>query len=313
MSLEEMQGMIIAIFIFTLITMLTTLILVIFNYIATYQKSDVERLNVKILSYKRQIFEQEFINENNDLKIKDLEKNIERLKEENEDLKVNVHVKQKPTKCDKIRLKRVLHLKTSSKGLELIKQFEGCKLKAYLCPAGVWTIGYGHTATAKQGMTITQAKAVELLKSDLARFEASVNAYVKVPINQNQFDALVSFSFNVGSGALKSSTLLRKLNARDYNGAAEEFKRWNKAGGKVLAGLVKRREAERALFLAKCDFKVGDIVYLSGHVYVDSFASIKGAYFSNKKVKITKIVDLNRKAPYLVDSLGWVSKGSLHF
>lgn len=186
-------------------------------------------------------------------------------------------------------------------------------MTAYKCPAGVWTIGYGHTATAKQGMTITQAKAVELLKNDLARFEAGVNTYVKVPINQNQFDALVSFSYNVGSGALKTSTLLKKLNAKDYQGAADEFLRWNKASGKVLAGLTKRRETERALFLTGCEFKVGDIVYLSGHVYVDSFASIKGALFTKKKVKITKIVDTNRKAPYLVDNLGWASGNNLQF
>lgn len=204
-------------------------------------------------------------------------------------------------------------MKISNKGIDLIKQFEGCKLTAYKCPAGVWTIGYGHTATAKQGMTITQAKAIELLRNDLARFEAGVNTYVKVQINQNQFDALVSFSFNVGTGALKTSTLLKKLNAKDFKGAADEFLRWNKSNGKVLAGLTKRREKERELFLTNIDFKVGDTVYLSGHVYVDSFASIKGASFTNKKVKITKIVDLNRKAPYLVDSLGWTSGNNLQF
>ena len=115
--------------------------------------------------------------------------------------------------------------KTATKGIDLIKEFEGCRLTAYKCPAGVWTIGFGHTGTVDgkligKGMTITAAKATELLKKDLAEFEAAVNGCVTVPITQNMFDALVSFSFNVGAGALRRSTLLRKLNAKDYEGAA---------------------------------------------------------------------------------------------
>ena len=213
--------------------------------------------------------------------------------------------------------------KTATRGVELIKEFEGCRLTAYKCPAGVWTIGYGHTGMVdgkliSAGMTITAAKATELLKKDLATFEAAVNGCVTVPITQNMFDALVSFSFNVGAGALRRSALLRKLNAKDYNGAAAEFPLWNKAGGKVLNGLVRRRAREKQLFLsgveavmkpAAAAFKVGDSVVLNGYLYVDSYASIKGKYLTNRKAKITKIAPdpKLRKAPYLLDNgLGWV-------
>lgn len=218
--------------------------------------------------------------------------------------------------------------KTATKGIELIKEFEGCRLTAYKCPAGVWTIGYGHTGTVDgkligKGMTITAAKATELLKKDLAEFEAAVNGCVTAPITQNMFDALVSFSFNVGAGALRRSTLLRKLNAKDYEGAAAEFPLWNKSGGKVLNGLVRRRERERQLFLRNAaevtqtspdGISVGDSVILNGYLYVDSYASVKGKYVTNKKAKITKIapsVNL-RKAPYLLDNgLGWARAADL--
>lgn len=137
----------------------------------------------------------------------------------------------------------------SNNGIDLIKQFEGCKLTAYKCPAGVWTIGYGYTKNVKPDMKITSSKATELLIDDLKTYESYVNKYVKVKLNQNQFDALVSFTYNCGGGALKSSTLLKKLNKGDYTGAANELLRWNKASGKVLAGLTRRRKAEKALFL----------------------------------------------------------------
>lgn len=137
---------------------------------------------------------------------------------------------------------------TSQKGIDLIKNFEGCRLKAYKCPAGIWTIGYGHTAGVKQGQVITPAQAEEFLKQDLKRFETSVRSLVTVPITQNQFDALVSFTYNLGATALKTSTLLKKLNAGDYNSAAEEFDRWVYANGNKLLGLVKRRAAEKELF-----------------------------------------------------------------
>jgi lysozyme len=135
---------------------------------------------------------------------------------------------------------------------DLVKHFEGLYLTAYLCPAGVWTIGYGHTGlkhkdgTVKAGRKITKAQAEELLKHDLSVFAPSVEKLVKVPLEQHQFDALVSFHFN--TGALGKSTLLKKLNQNDKGGAALEFLKWTRGGGKVLPGLVRRRKAEQYLF-----------------------------------------------------------------
>lgn len=142
----------------------------------------------------------------------------------------------------------------SKVGIDLIKSFEGCYLKAYKCPAGVWTIGWGTTEPINgvkphEGMVITQQQADDLLIKNLKAYENAVNKYVTYSINQNQFDALVSFAYNCGNGALKTSTLLKKLNAGDVRGSADEFLRWNKSNGKVLNGLTRRREAERKLFL----------------------------------------------------------------
>ena len=146
-------------------------------------------------------------------------------------------------------------MQTSDKGIALIKEFEGCKLTAYQDSVGVWTIGYGWTKPVdgkpiRAGMTIKQETAERLLKTGLVSYESDVSRLVKVDLTQGQFDALVSFTYNLGSRSLSTSTLLRKLNAGDYAGAANEFLRWNKAGGKVLNGLTRRREAERALFLS---------------------------------------------------------------
>lgn len=140
-------------------------------------------------------------------------------------------------------------MKTSQTGVDLIKKFEGCVLKAYKDPVGVLTIGYGHTGSVKAGQVITKAKAEELLKGDLKRFEDGVEKYVRVSLNQNQFDALVSFSYNLGLGNLQSSDLLEYINKKDFKSAAKEIPLWCHAGGKVLAGLVKRRAAEMALFV----------------------------------------------------------------
>lgn len=137
---------------------------------------------------------------------------------------------------------------TSQKGLDLIKSFEGLRLSAYKDVVGVVTIGYGTTSGVKMGDTITKERAEELLREDVKRFEDQVMRLVKVRLTQGQFDALVSFIYNLGAGNLSNSTLLRLLNAGDYAGAAAQFERWNKAGGKTLAGLVRRRAAERALF-----------------------------------------------------------------
>lgn len=139
--------------------------------------------------------------------------------------------------------------KTSQAGVNLIKSFEGCKLTAYQDSAGVWTIGYGHTSGVYSGMKITEAQAEQYLKGDLVTAENAVNGKVTYSIKQNQFDALVSFTYNVGSGNFGSSTLLKKLNQGDINGAANEFGKWIYAGGQVLDGLVKRRAAEKEMFL----------------------------------------------------------------
>lgn len=135
----------------------------------------------------------------------------------------------------------------------MIRDFEGLFTKAYLCPAGVWTIGYGHTGlqhkdgTVFKGRKITPAQADELLSYDLHQFEARIAALVKVALAQHEFDALVSFDFN--TGALHRSTLLKKLNAGDRAGAANEFLKWTRGGGRVLRGLERRRRVERLMFL----------------------------------------------------------------
>jgi lysozyme len=141
-------------------------------------------------------------------------------------------------------------MRTNIAGLSLIKSFEGCELTAYKCPAGVLTIGYGHTgADVKPGQVITAHRAEELLQGDLARFERAVEASLKVSVTPNQFAALVSLAYNIGGAALAKSTLIKRLNAGKTQEAADQFLAWNKAGGKVLKGLARRREAERALFL----------------------------------------------------------------
>ena len=133
-------------------------------------------------------------------------------------------------------------------GLELIKEFEGCKLTAYLDSVGVPTIGYGHTKGVKIGLRCTQEEADAWLLEDLKDAETCVNGAVTVPLTQNEFDALVSFVFNFGCTKFRGSTLLRKLLDSDYDGAALEFRRWDRAGGQVLAGLTRRRAAEERLF-----------------------------------------------------------------
>lgn len=140
----------------------------------------------------------------------------------------------------------------SEKGLNLIKIFEGCRLKAYKCPAGVWTIGFGHTGKdVKEGLVITQEQAEHYLHNDVIIHSANVSRLVKRPLTQNQFDALVSFEYNVGYGNFASSTMLKLLNQNKYPEAAEQFDRWVYANKKKLPGLVKRRQAEKELFLTQ--------------------------------------------------------------
>ncbi|AVF36715.1 lysozyme [Rahnella sikkimica] len=144
-------------------------------------------------------------------------------------------------------------LSTGAKGIALIKSFEGLRLEKYQDVVGKWTIGYGHLILPEESFPapIPEAQADALLRQDLGISEKAVNQYVIVALTQNQFDALVSFTFNLGVGNLKNSTLLKVLNARQYQDAAEQFLRWDKAGGKQVAGLTRRRSAERALFISQ--------------------------------------------------------------
>lgn len=146
-------------------------------------------------------------------------------------------------------------LQISPDGLALIKKWEGLRLKAYRDPVGIWTIGYGTTKGVVEGMEITEETAELLLLKDLLAREDAVNLMITAPLTQYQFDPLVSFCYNLGIGALRISTLRRKLNLEDYAGAAAEFLRWNKGrvNGRltVLPGLTARREDERAMFEGK--------------------------------------------------------------
>ena len=139
-------------------------------------------------------------------------------------------------------------MQISQEGLSLIKKFEGCKLEAYKCAANVWTIGYGSTKGVKEGMEISQERAEMLLLEDVEMFENSVNKLVEVSLEQNQFDALVCWTYNLGPTNLNNSTMLKLLNAGDYHTVPNQMKRWNKSNGEVLEGLVRRREAEALLF-----------------------------------------------------------------
>ncbi len=144
-------------------------------------------------------------------------------------------------------------MKISQKGIDLIKQFEGVSLKAYPDPGTggePWTIGYGHTGGVKKGDAITQAQAEDLLRKDLIKFEAGVSNALTAETTQNQFDAMVSLAYNIGLGNFTKSTLLRKHNARCWQCAAAQFGVWRNAGGKVMNGLIRRRAAERELYMS---------------------------------------------------------------
>ena len=147
-------------------------------------------------------------------------------------------------------------MQISENGLKFIEHFEGLRLSSYKDSVGVWTIGYGTTVypdgrRVAKGDSCTIEQANQYIANDVKRFEVGVSDLVKVPLNQNQFDALVSFAYNLGLGALGGSTLLKKLNAKDYVGASNEFTKWIKAGGKVLDGLTLRRQSEHNLFIQK--------------------------------------------------------------
>lgn len=162
-------------------------------------------------------------------------------------------------------------------GLALVKEFEGLRLTAYKDPVGIWTIGYGTTAAAgvgitpKAGMKITEAQASTYLEKALTKFWTQIEPSLKIRPNEYQADAMLSLAYNIGPGAFKKSTLLRKWNAGDVGGAAAQFLVWNKAGGKVLTGLTRRRAAERELFLRPAATQPKD------HVPVTAAAKKDGA------------------------------------
>jgi lysozyme len=139
-------------------------------------------------------------------------------------------------------------LKISQRGIDLIKRFEGCELEAYRDLVGKWTIGYGHTKGVNEGMRITDDQAEHMLTEELKEFESYINNYVFVDLQQNQFDALTSWVYNLGPTNLRSSTMLKVLNAGKYTEVPYQMKRWNRAGGLVSKGLTRRREAEARLF-----------------------------------------------------------------
>ncbi len=139
-------------------------------------------------------------------------------------------------------------MEISEEGLSLIKKFEGCELTAYQDSVDVWTIGYGHTKGVEDGQEITQEEAEEMLASELDEYEGYINDLVECDLEQCQFDALVAWVYNLGPTNLRSSTMLKRLNSNDLEDVPSQIKRWNKAGGKVLKGLVRRREAEALLF-----------------------------------------------------------------
>ena len=147
------------------------------------------------------------------------------------------------------RIQRIMHI--SEEGLCLIKKFEGCEMRAYLDAVNVPTIAYGRTKNVKLGDTCTKQQAEEWLLEEIKEYENYVEDAVKVPLNQNQFDALVSWTYNLGPSNLNSSTMLKKLNAKEYEDVPAQIKRWNKAGGQVLEGLTRRRNAESLLFEGK--------------------------------------------------------------
>ena len=145
----------------------------------------------------------------------------------------------------------VINMYISKEGIDLVKKFEGCKLEAYQCAAGVWTIGYGSTHGVQKGDVWSQEKAEVMLIDELEEYGKYVEELVTLPLNQCQFDALTSWTFNLGPSNLKSSTMLQVLNQGDYEGVPYQIKRWNKVNGQVNDGLIRRREAEALLFEGK--------------------------------------------------------------
>ena len=163
---------------------------------------------------------------------------------------MNTGVEPKQEKFWKMELGES-NMQISQEGLALIKKFEGCELEAYKCPAGVWTIGYGHTKDVKEGDKINKDEANYLLQEEMIEYESYINDMVDVDLNQSQYDSMCAWVYNLGPSNLGSSTMLRVLNEGKYDEVPQQMKRWNKANGEVLTGLIRRREAEALLFEGK--------------------------------------------------------------
>lgn len=190
-------------------------------------------------------------------------------------------------------------MKINQKGLAIIKEFEGYRSVAYKCPAGVWTLGYGTTDGIRPGMTCTEHDAEVWLKRDVAKFEQAVSEAVTVPLSENQFSALVSFVYNIGAQAFRESTLLRKLNQGDHDGAAAEFDRWKYGGGQVLPGLVKRRDAEESLFRSSTPVNTGNLkFFVDGHT-----DGLPITDLSSAAVKDLQMLLINCGHPLTVDGI----------
>jgi lysozyme len=174
--------------------------------------------------------------------------------------------------------------RTSNTGLQLIKEHEGLRLVAYRDPVGVWTIGYGHTTNVYPGMFISNERAVTLLLQDVQQAERCIQREVKVPLTQTMFDALVSFVFNLGCGAFRSSTILGLLNEGNYLPAADQFPRWVRAGGRVLPGLVRRRALEQGLFLSELSLIHN---FIAGEIHETSRVEAAGSYHLGGRPNIT--------------------------
>lgn len=189
-------------------------------------------------------------------------------------------------------------MKISDAGLNLIKFFEGLRLESYVCPAGVWTIGYGHTGSdVTPGLEIDQRRAEQLLRKDLLRFEQAVDILITVPLNQQQFDALVSFTFNCGVGALEKSTLRKRLNNKEEPNkvAEEELIKWVKAGDKTLPGLVERRKKEIELFQSGTPVKSKEVL-LDIQTTCDTY--LKKEPIDSSKLKPNQKVRIKRDREY---------------
>lgn len=197
----------------------------------------------------------------------------------------------------------------SSVGLDLIKKFEGCKLKAYPDPGTggyPWTIGYGHTKDVKPGDTCTQEQAEAWLLEEAEEFAKQVRALVTVDLYNYELDALTSFAYNVGIGNLKKSTLLKKLNAGDRLGASAEFGKWNKAAGKILPGLTKRREQERLLFLNQGEKKVAPFIIPAISALMEAAPSLIRIFGSSDQA------EKNAKAAEIVVTAAKAATGSVN-